>query len=253
MTIAPFQASLNLASLFPASLFLGSLGTAEMLDLLRKLSFLGLLVVVALVLMSVLCWAVMFDRGRLLTAVRRGHREFWVQCEDWLQGRLSRNGMEAWCRAHPELPLANLWRETASQTTSQAVRRSAERVSYAETENLERYLLILSTTVTVAPFMGLLGTVWGLMQAFWEMSLLRSANLTVVAPGIAEALISTTAGLAAAIPAVVSFNLFVRKIDLVGNELERLRSIMEDMAPSAGEARAGQPRRPEMHEKERIL
>ncbi|MDO9694162.1 MAG: MotA/TolQ/ExbB proton channel family protein, partial [Candidatus Latescibacteria bacterium] len=132
------------------------------------------------------------------------------------------------------------------------VRRAAERVAYAETENLERYLIILSTTVTIAPFLGLLGTVWGLMQAFWEMSVLRSANLAVVAPGIAEALITTIAGLSAAVPAVVFFNLFVRKIDLVGNEMERLRTIMEDAAPSAGEARLGQVRRPEPHEKEQI-
>jgi biopolymer transport protein TolQ len=232
--------------------FLASLGAAEIIDLLRKSSFLGVLDVVVLVLLSVLCWAVMFDRGRLLAAVRRGHVEFWEQCHAWLQGRLDRRDLEAWCRGHPDLPLANLWRETSSQPTSQAVRRSAERVAYAETENLERYLIILSTTVTVAPFLGLLGTVWGLMQAFWEMSVLRSANLTVVAPGIAEALITTIAGLSAAVPAVVFFNLFVRKIDLVGNEMERLRSIMEDAAPSAGEAKLGQVRRPETHEKEQI-
>jgi biopolymer transport protein TolQ len=232
--------------------FLASLGATEIIDLLRKSSFLGILDVVVLVLLSVLCWAVMFDRARLLAAVRRGHAEFWEQCDAWLQGRLDRRDMDAWCRRHPDLPLANLWRETVAQPSSQAVRRAAERVAYAETENLERYLIILSTTVTIAPFLGLLGTVWGLMQAFWEMSVLRSANLAVVAPGIAEALITTIAGLSAAVPAVVFFNLFVRKIDLVGNEMERLRTIMEDAAPSAGEARLGQVRRPEPHEKEQI-
>ncbi len=232
--------------------FLASLGAAEILDLLSKSSFLGILDVVVLVLLSVLCWAVMFDRGRLLASVRRGHLEFWDRCDAWMQGRLDRRDLEAWCRSRPDLPLANLWRETAAQPTSQAVRRSAERVSYAETENLERYLIILSTTVTVAPFLGLLGTVWGLMQAFWEMSVLRSANLAVVAPGITEALVTTIAGLSAAVPAVVFFNLFVRKIDLIGNEMERLRSLMEEAAPSAGEARLAQSRRPEPHEKEQI-
>ena len=128
-------------------------------------------------------------------------------------------------------------------------------MAYSETESLERYLIILSTTVTIAPFLGLMGTVWGIMQAFWDMSAMRSANLTVVAPGIAEALITTIAGLSAAIPAVVFFNSFVRKIDLVGNEMERLRSLLEEevMERTGGaQSRQRPARRPETYPGERI-
>ncbi len=111
-----------------------------------------------------------------------------------------------------------------------AIRRASERVAYLEIENLERYLILLSTAVTISPFLGLLGTVWGIMSSFWGMASMQSANLTVVAPGIAEALITTIAGLATAIPAVIFYNMIVRKIDLVGNELDRLRTILEEEA-----------------------
>jgi biopolymer transport protein ExbB/TolQ len=96
------------------------------------------------------------------------------------------------------------------------------------------------------------------MTAFWDMAALRSANLTVVAPGIAEALITTVAGLGTAIPAVVFYNMLVRKIDLIGNEMERLRTLLEDEHPhrssgnGQGHALDDEARRPAVHDKERI-
>ncbi|MHB8078943.1 MAG: MotA/TolQ/ExbB proton channel family protein [Candidatus Krumholzibacteriia bacterium] len=144
--------------------------------------------------------------------------------------------------------------EIEGATSIPAVRRGAERALYAEVETLERYLMLLSTAVTISPFLGLIGTVWGIMTAFWAMASMRSANLLVVAPGIAEALVTTVAGLLTAIPAVVFYNLFVRKIDLVTNEMERLRTLCEErvagLAPAP--AASAEARRPEMHEKERI-
>jgi biopolymer transport protein TolQ len=114
---------------------------------------------------------------------------------------------------------------------------------------------LLSTAVTIAPFLGLMGTVWGIMTSFWDMSALRSANLTVVAPGIAEALITTIAGLATAIPAVIFYNMLVRKINLIGNEMERLRTILEEEHGKQGNG-ANTPlreaRRPEVRAEERI-
>ena len=76
----------------------------------------------------------------------------------------------------------------------------------------ESYLIFLSTTATVSPFLGLLGTVWGIMSAFLSMGVRGSANLYVVAPGIADALITTIFGLGAAIPAVIGYNYIVRVI-----------------------------------------
>lgn len=85
--------------------------------------------------------------------------------------------------------------------------RSTEEIS-----NLRRYLVFLAVTSSVCPFFGLLGTVWGVMDAFLAIGVYGSANIQVVAPGVAEALITTVAGLAAAIPAVIAYNYFVSRL-----------------------------------------
>jgi len=239
----------------PTTVFLASLGPQDLMGLLLETTLLGKMVLLTLLVLSILSWAVMLDKARVLSKIRKGHQEFWIHCEAWLGGSVSADEMTAWSRGRPDLPLANLWSESHGLSTAVKVRRSAERVAFTETEALERYLLILSTTVTIAPFLGLMGTVWGIMQAFWDMSAMHSANLTVVAPGIAEALITTIAGLSAAIPAVVFYNLFVRKIDLLGNEMERLRSLLEEeVMERTGQVPSRQPssRRPETHPGERI-
>ena len=83
----------------------------------------------------------------------------------------------------------------------------------------------LATTATVSPFIGLLGTVWGIMHAFTGLPNLQQANLASVAPGIAEALVATAIGLFAAIPAVVAYNRFANDIDRLANRYE---SFMEE-------------------------
>ncbi len=239
----------------PTTPFLAALGPQELLGLLLDTSLLGKLVLLVLLVLSILSWAVMFDKARVLSRIRAGHAEFWDRCEDWLEGRATAEDVSAWAATRGDLPLANLWTDGFGSVSAANVRRTSERVAYAETEALERYLIILSTTVTIAPFLGLMGTVWGIMQAFWDMSAMHSANLTVVAPGIAEALVTTIAGLSAAIPAVVFYNMFVRKIDLVGNEMERLRSLLEEeVMERTGQTPSRQrpARRPDTHDGERI-
>jgi biopolymer transport protein TolQ len=239
----------------PITPFLATLGPQDLLGLLLETTLLGKIVLLTLLVLSVLSWAVMIDKARILSRIRRGHTEFWNLCESWLDDTTTAEEISAWCKENTDLPLANLWIESYGLSTAVKVRRSAERVAFTETEALERYLLILSTTVTISPFLGLMGTVWGIMQAFWDMAAMHSANLTVVAPGIAEALITTIAGLSAAIPAVVFYNLFVRKIDLLGNEMERLRSLLEEevMERTGHTPGRQQPaRRPEPHDGERI-
>ena len=77
---------------------------------------------------------------------------------------------------------------------------------------MERYLPFLATTASSAPFIGLFGTVWGIMTSFQSIGAQGSANLAVVAPGISEALIATAAGLGAAIPAVMGYNFYVNQV-----------------------------------------
>ena len=89
----------------------------------------------------------------------------------------------------------------------------------AERQRFERFLPLLATTGSTAPFIGLFGTVWGIMVSFQDIGLKGAANLAVVAPGISEALVATAMGLAAAIPAVVAYNQFANRIRMIESEM----------------------------------
>jgi biopolymer transport protein TolQ len=92
--------------------------------------------------------------------------------------------------------------------------------SASEVNRLEKYISFLATTGSTAPFIGLFGTVWGIMDAFRHIGVTGAASIAVVAPGISEALIATAIGLFAAIPAVVGYNYFVNKIRIIVKEVE---------------------------------
>ena len=92
--------------------------------------------------------------------------------------------------------------------------------SAAEVNHLEKYLSFLATTGSSTPFIGLFGTVWGIMDAFRNIGVTGSASISVVAPGISEALVATAIGLFAAIPAVIAYNFFVNKIRILVKEIE---------------------------------
>jgi biopolymer transport protein TolQ len=92
------------------------------------------------------------------------------------------------------------------------MRSVLDRRAMNEISEMEKYLIFLSTTSAVAPFLGLLGTVWGIMSSFLSMGVQGTASIEVVGPGIAEALITTIAGLGAAIPALVGYNILVRYV-----------------------------------------
>lgn len=100
------------------------------------------------------------------------------------------------------------------------VSRALRRATNSEITRLEKYLTFLATTGSTSPFIGLFGTVWGIMTAFEGIGRTGSASLAVVAPGIAEALIATAIGLVAAIPAVMAYNHFQHKIRVLINEMD---------------------------------
>jgi biopolymer transport protein TolQ len=105
----------------------------------------------------------------------------------------------------------------------ESLTRSLVRAATGEATRLERRVSFLATTASVTPFVGLFGTVWGIMNAFENIGRIGSANLAVVAPGISEALITTAGGLAAAIPAAVFFNFYSSRIKV-------LTAMMDDFA-----------------------
>ncbi len=104
-------------------------------------------------------------------------------------------------------------------TGTDNIKRALRRSITTEMTRMTQLVPFLATTGNTAPFIGLFGTVWGIMTSFASIGRMGSANLAVVAPGISEALVATAAGLAAAIPAVIAFNYFMSKIRVVESEL----------------------------------
>jgi biopolymer transport protein TolQ len=105
-------------------------------------------------------------------------------------------------------------------TSIDNIKRALRRAINAETTRITQMVPFLATTGNTTPFIGLFGTVWGIMNSFHGIGLRGSASLAVVAPGISEALIATAAGLAVAIPAVIAFNYFMQKIRVIESELQ---------------------------------
>jgi biopolymer transport protein TolQ len=103
---------------------------------------------------------------------------------------------------------------------SSNVSRALRRAINTEMSRMNQLVPFLATTGNTTPFIGLFGTVWGIMNSFHGIGLRGSANLAVVAPGISEALVATAAGLLAAIPAVIAFNYFMQKIRVIESELQ---------------------------------
>ncbi len=98
--------------------------------------------------------------------------------------------------------------------------RTMRQATMEELYHLERYLIFLATTGNTTPFIGLFGTVWGIMDAFHGLGMQGSANIAAVAPGISEALVTTAAGLLAAIPAVIFYNYYLSKIKAMGTQMD---------------------------------
>jgi len=118
---------------------------------------------------------------------------------------------------NPDAPVAA---GRSHQALMDNLQRSLSKAAIDQGYRMERGLNFLATTGNTTPFIGLFGTVWGIMESFRGIGLKGSANLAVVAPGISEALIATAAGLAAAIPAVVAFNYFNQRISSLRAEME---------------------------------
>jgi biopolymer transport protein TolQ len=183
-------------------------------------------ILLLLLVMSVYAWAVMWNRLRLYAKVERADREFLAAFR-----RLGPNQeFRLLCEQHPRSLLARVAMAgqksldqhpagsgEARMERYESAHRSMERSVNEESAVLERHVGYLATVGSVSPFIGLLGTVWGVMSSFLNIGTQGSASLVVVAPGIAEALITTVAGLAAAIPAVVGYNHLLTRLRVIGS------------------------------------
>jgi biopolymer transport protein TolQ len=198
--------------------------------LLAHIGWMGRAVLLILFLFSLISWAIIIYKGAAL------HRAY-AQSQTFLQiFRKSSKFSEvnAVCLQLRASPLVGVFQAgyvevnqqvrgaapgaTAPRPTVRSLEslsRSLVRAATVEGTRLERRLSFLATTASVCPFVGLFGTVWGIMTAFADIGRMGSANLAVVAPGISEALITTAMGLLAAIPAAVFFNFFSSRVKVL--------------------------------------
>jgi biopolymer transport protein TolQ len=218
-----------------------SLPTTGLQDIISVLAGLGtmvqLLVLAALLLASVICWGIIVHKACQFRKARR-HSAPFLQA---ISSEPDPAFTAAAARRYAASPLARLFRAVHQRLESRgdsrppmiddelaplsatALERLRHILRQAQTEEigrLEQGLPFLATTASVAPFVGLFGTVWGIMQSFHAIGQRGGASLAVVGPGISEALVATAAGLAAAIPAVVAYNHFLSRIRRLEAELE---------------------------------
>jgi len=189
------------------------------------------LVMASLVLASVISWTMIFDRAKVLKRARRAaddfERQFWSGGDlGELYRRLEREadnptGMASIFHAgFREFARLKKSADIEPMAVVEGARRSMNVALSRELDVLENNLSFLATVGSTSPYVGLFGTVWGIMNSFHALGNVKQATLSLVAPGIAEALIATAMGLFAAIPAVVAYNRY-------SNDVERLNSRYE--------------------------
>ena len=191
------------------------------------------LVMILLILASLWSWTIIFEKFRRLRRVDKEAESF----EDafWAGGALE--DLYARIGARPNDPMESLfasamgeWHRSTEKglvtgsSSKTALQSRIERVMQTtmarEMGTLERYMIFLASVGSTAPFVGLFGTVWGIMNSFQAIALSKNTSLAVVAPGIAEALFATALGLVAAIPAVIAYNKFSSDLDRYAGRMD---------------------------------
>ena len=210
----------------------------ELWTLVANASIVVKLVMALLLAVSFMSWLFIFSK---LFAIRRARaqtetfeREFWSgnDLNALYQGAVNNRHtigsqeriFEAGFREFAKL---RSQRGTDVPTMVDGARRAMRATYQREMDNLERHLAFLASTGSVSPYVGLFGTVWGIMHAFRGLANVQQATLAQVAPGIAEALVATAIGLFAAIPAVVAYNRYSHDIDRLAIRFE---SFMEEFS-----------------------
>jgi len=198
-----------------------------------------------LIVLSVSTWAILVERWRRLAAARSADARFRAA----FRGTNTLGETRLLASQHPLSLQAKLAQEGLSHLGARGeamdlsaeslelTARAMERMRSDELDRLEKNVGFLATVGSVAPFVGLMGTVWGIMSAFLNIGVQGSASLVVVAPGIAEALVATVAGLAAAIPAVVGYNTLAGRLRTLGNDAATFVSEFIDVAVREGRGR----------------
>ena len=214
-----------------------ALGEAGMLDLVLQADIIVQLVLLILVGMSVGCWVIIFSKA---AAIRRATDRsadfldaFWASrrldqvysdSERFRGSPIAEVFKAGYVELHKLTDGGDGARREMDLGLADNLSRSLRRASTVELTNLERMIPFLATTGSTAPFIGLFGTVWGILRAFQKIGETGQASIETVGPDIAHALIATAVGLAAAIPAVMAFNFFTTRLRILSNEMENFSS-----------------------------
>jgi biopolymer transport protein TolQ len=218
--------------------------TASIVTLVARSSPISKFVLITLALLSIISWGIIFYK---LWTFRRTERQS-LQFLDVFRRSNKFSEVQAVCPSLGDSPLVGLFQSGYAELTAQlrqaapvdtsaapnpkpaggrptlkslpAVDRALLRASAVEVNKLERHIPFLATTASMAPFIGLFGTVWGIIVAFERISQTGSTGLDTVAPGIADALVATAAGLVAAIPAVYFYNALSNRVKLFASEMD---------------------------------
>ncbi|HWY26173.1 MAG TPA: protein TolQ [Nevskia sp.] len=208
----------------------------SLIQLVFQASILVQLILSLLVLASVLSWAVIIGKRALLSRTHKDavnfENRFWSggTLADLYEGlrreRKADEGITQIFRAGYEEYTRQQGSRVAADDALAAVQRQMRVAQAREIERLEGGLALLATVGSTSPYVGLFGTVWGIMTAFIAIGNVKQATLASVAPGIAEALIATAMGLFAAIPAVIAYNFFTARVERLEN---RFGTFAEEM------------------------
>jgi len=181
-------------------------------------------VIIILIAASVYSWAIIFDKIRLFKKINKSSEEF----EEKFWKSKSAESFYNNLPANSEDPMALIFRSSMQSVMKSRSRSNlSERLSGILESSIEKQMdtidknyIFLATVGSTAPFIGLFGTVWGIMNSFQSIAISRNTSLAIVAPGIAEALFATALGLLAAIPAVIAYNKFSSESKRYSQKLE---------------------------------
>ncbi len=199
----------------------------SIMGMIANASLVAKLVLALLVLMSIGSWGLMIQKYFSLSAAQRkavrGMERFdkAPSLRDAVQSLGADPSSPLYFIAQQGVTEFNRSKEmgNSSEVVVDNVRRALRQGAATQMSRLQRSLSMLATTANTAPFIGLFGTVWGIMNSFHSIGLLKSASLATVAPGISEALVATAIGLAVAIPATCGYNLFMGKLSQIDTVL----------------------------------
>ncbi len=238
--------SFPLITIFPVSASLEDAFGHDIVQMIIHAGFMVKFVLLVLLVFSVISWAIILVKYRLFGKAKketlaflelfweeRDLKKIYDESEEFkhspvalifragyaelnrirkLQAQIDSKGSQTPAKSYESLQ--------SQKAVMENIERSLKRATVEQAVKLERAISFLATTGNAAPFIGLFGTVWGIMESFRGIGMKGSANLAVVAPGISEALIATAAGLAAAIPAVVAFNYFTNRYSSLRVEMD---------------------------------